>query len=758
MPPESRQRDTRSILLDLVLAIWPAALALVLLWGLVIPGVDREAPQLGSAMTWDFETYFLPRFVFGNQELLHGILPLWNRYESGGIPFLATAQPAALYLPKLLAFLIPDPGLAIRVFLIGHFLMLAVFFLVFARDQGIGRFGASLGALFWTLNIPFLLSNHHPVRIANLVWVPLLFLLVNRIARGAGVRGAALLAGVVAVQLTAGYPEFVLDCGLLLGLQLLLQTLPSLEWARLRRAFGLLALAIGLGAAVAALQVLPLAELVLHSGRAARAGLGVEHWHGVSVPVLDVGVPALLGFAIIALRGRRAIPVAGGLLACVFMTWIGWRLLRVLPGFSAVRLPYVWIFLSQFFLAWLVALGGDRLTARGEASRSPVSRGILIVMGAGWAALCLWSLWHPVAGVPHLTHAPVASILTAAGAVGASRTVNLLGIGGGGLLMLAGVAASRKIRFCTLAAGGVGLALAGQIAAYPYGVPVSRLAPPAHPLRTPSLVPPPEHPEGRVLSFFDLRGGSQLLERVENVFGLEGSLAAPRARALASRLGVVAQMMRMDWAALGRSPGLLDTLDVRLIVAPRDFAATFQSLGYRLTRYGEGNIAVFRRESGLGRAWVVYGATVVDDEQAALDALLAKDFNPARQVLVESPLRGRYAPRAQRPPTPARVRYPSPTEVEVQVDLTEAGVLVLADACFPGWSVRVDGQPAELHCANHLVRAVELAPGPHRVRFRYAPVTVRWGGRLSVAGTVALLALVARPRRRRDAGSRPLGS
>ncbi len=62
-----------------------------------------------------------------------------------------------------------------------------------------------------------------------------------------------------------------------------------------------------------------------------------------------------------------------------------------------------------------------------------------------------------------------------------------------------------------------------------------------------------------------------------------------------------------------------------------------------------------------------------------------------------------------------------PDRVDVEVDSVEPGVLVLHDACYPGWFVEVDGKPARMLRANVLFRAVEVSEGRHRVVFTYAP-------------------------------------
>ncbi len=139
------------------------ALGLAYLWGVVIPEeLSRVSTGWGPFRHWDLETYFLPKFVFGSEEILRGRLPIWNRFEFGGIPFLATAQPAALYIPKILLFALWSPETALQLFLVLHFLLVGVLFLLFVRDQGIGHLGASIGVLYLTFNVPFLLSVGHP--------------------------------------------------------------------------------------------------------------------------------------------------------------------------------------------------------------------------------------------------------------------------------------------------------------------------------------------------------------------------------------------------------------------------------------------------------------------------------------------------------------------------------------------------------------------------------------------------------------------
>jgi hypothetical protein len=66
--------------------------------------------------------------------------------------------------------------------------------------------------------------------------------------------------------------------------------------------------------------------------------------------------------------------------------------------------------------------------------------------------------------------------------------------------------------------------------------------------------------------------------------------------------------------------------------------------------------------------------------------------------------------------------------------------------------VTVDGKPSVLHRVDFLLRGTTLAPGRHRVEFRYEPGSWRAGWVLSLAALAALLAGVAVGLRARRSG------
>jgi hypothetical protein len=502
-----------------------------------------------------------------------------------------------------------------------------------------------------------------------------------------------------------------------------------------------LAAGVVLGFLAAGAQTFPLAALVLEAERAtlAESAIALFTQPGMTLALATTAVwsfPALAGVGLGAVGRRDAAAPAVTLAVCVALIAFAWPWLRVLPGYSMARHPLVWSWVGPFFLAWLVAYGTDRLATAGAAP------GRLVRALVGLFAVLL------------VAQAPIALLLgrSLVGAVGVSWAPYMLRdaaiapaqLGAGGLLAgalggicLALAASGRRPRLLPLA---VVLLVACQLAAFPFGSPLPPLTPPDAPFRVAGLlgrVPGPD--DGRVLSIPDVAGGWQLRERIENLLGAEHSILPPRFARVLDRLGVDLVLGRIDWEAVARAEGFLDALDVGYVVAPERLTPTFAAHGLDRTGGTAAQYALYANRQPGTRAQVVYAATVLPVPEAALTRVLAPGFDPEREVVLEQSPSGHYPPRARQPPSAAIVRRDGPTRVEVTTEATAPGLLVLSEACFPGWTATVDGVPAPILCANVLTRAVELEPGPHVVRFEYrAPGLVP-----GLAATAAALAVCA---------------
>ena len=160
---------------------------------------------------------------------------------------------------------------------------------------------------------------------------------------------------------------------------------------------------------------------------------------------------------------------------------------------------------------------------------------------------------------------------------------------------------------------------------------------------------------------------------------------------------------------------------------------------------------IYENRQALPRAWLTHRVEVEPDPAARLLRLRNPDFDEAGTALLAAPLPPELVLPAA-PPAPGAdqvtiTRY-APEQVDITATSPAPGLLILADQVFPGWTATVDGQPAPILTADHALRAVYLPAGTHTVRFVYQPLSFSLGAAGTGAGLLALIVLVAWPRRR----------
>jgi hypothetical protein len=89
-----------------------------------------------------------------------------------------------------------------------------------------------------------------------------------------------------------------------------------------------------------------------------------------------------------------------------------------------------------------------------------------------------------------------------------------------------------------------------------------------------------------------------------------------------------------------------------------------------------------------------------------------------------------------------RVIPDRPDRVTLEAVLERAGIVVLADIYYPGWTLTIDGQAAPVYRANHMMRGAAVAAGRHTLVYTYRPASFRTGLVVSALGLAGLCALV----------------
>lgn len=227
---------------------------------------------------------------FIRRQLAQGEIPLWNPHLFAGIPFLAAGQHSALYPLSLVYYALPLTA-AYGWFIVLNLWLAGWFMAGLMRGLGVHRAAACLAGAVYQLSGFMIASAVFPMMAAAAVWAPLILWMIENILRG---RGFWIFRGTPILWVVIG--AIAIGCNILAGhIELTIYTLFIAAWyaafrllwqcARRRRQTGKfplrwggmtlmwLLLMLALGLALAAIQLIPLYELVAGNWRAERSSL-----------------------------------------------------------------------------------------------------------------------------------------------------------------------------------------------------------------------------------------------------------------------------------------------------------------------------------------------------------------------------------------------------------------------------------------------------------------------------------------------------
>ncbi|MGW8250836.1 MAG: hypothetical protein ACWGO1_09360, partial [Anaerolineales bacterium] len=121
--------------------------------------------------------------------------------------------------------------------------------------------------------------------------------------------------------------------------------------------------------------------------------------------------------------------------------------------------------------------------------------------------------------------------------------------------------------------------------------------------------------------------------------------------------------------------------------------------------------------AGARARWVPCARWAEDGEQA-LQLVVGEGFNPQGEVILEGqPGVGRQDCEGSIGAAQVALAEESSGSLVLQVEAERPGWLLLSDTWYPGWTASVDGVDVPIYRANYLFRAVSLPAGEHQVRF-----------------------------------------
>jgi hypothetical protein len=741
---------------------------------------------------------FTHRFVV--DELRAGRLPAWDPHVLAGFPLLAAVQAAVFYPPTWLGIVLSDAAFwNLMTWL--HLALAGLFAEAWLRrGLGLERRAALVGALVFSLG-GFLYTRvaaGHVNYVWAYPWGAAALWRIERFLAGPSLRRAVLLAPTVVLLALAGVPQLAFATGLVVAARLahFLVAGEGEPRARICATAGAAA-TLAAGTLLGAPQLLPTLELTTQIQRLAAAQRGFATTFSLPPEgLLTLLAPRVFGDA----AGTRywgrwflwetcgyvgaatlvLVPMGGGTHR-QRRFWIGVALAAVLvalgryapffaaletlvPGVSWFRGPARYLYVFTLALAALAAMGAQRLAvddvAAPRAARRVAAAALVVALLLGVAASWLWLAGHGGSWRELLERMNEARLAEGAYAIPVASARFRVG-------SHATAVAALSLAAVFVAAGGALLlafargALRGPVAVVSFALLI------AVELGTFDV----RYVSGRETASLDWPAG--LTEYLRDRLGDAYRLASLGDRYVAdtgrardagidhvggyepmqlARYAEVVNALRerpLDTPVVMATPSevhpLLDMLGARLWLAPPDAPAPPGLTP--VARFPERDVLESPR--ALPRAFLVPRAVTIADDARRLRFLVEGRWDPRRVVVLEEPVDD-LGPAPSSPGSVALVSR-APGEYVLRTE-GSGGYLVLAESWYPGWRVTVDGAPARLLRANHLVQAVRVPPGRHEVRFTYRSRLLAPGLALAVTALVLPLVIAAA---RRLAARRP---
>jgi hypothetical protein len=704
---------------------------------------------------------------FAAEQMRGGEIPLWNPYMACGAPFVANNQSACFY-PETWLFCLMPPERAFGWAALLSLTLGGCFLFFFLRLLGLRRLACVCGVMCFVFSgfiVGWLLL---PTVRAVPVWLPLMLLTFELAVRRRSTAWAAVGALAVGLQFLAGHLHVSLFILLIFGAYVLYRL--GQEWragdrARVGWGVGAALGMLGVGTGLAALQLLPVLELVSMNTRQAGVTLATARANAM-VPLyllaglmpdvfgnpvdynfwgwtlfasrreyietawyIGLAFPLLFVPALLWARQRQSWLWAGVWLGGVGLAW-GTVLyqalfilvppLRQLPGISRA------VLLCCFAGAVLTALGIDaisRLATEGQGAvvRRWLSRStyalVAVILGGG---LLIWmqtgALENQLPGIGTYTLEQVGRAL-----------VLLLATAG----MLAALASGKR-----WARIGLPLVMAIDLLLF-----AGHFTPevPARYLNVQTEVIDRLQADHSIYRMTSLIGQGKGIDRfppnLPMAFGLQDVQASDSL--VYSGYQALRDLIPSDEAGNPdpASP-LLDVLNCKYLVTSLDLSDIPK--WRRVTSY-ETN--VYENAHALPRAFIPAHVEWVAGKDTL--ARMRDHWRPAETTFVHG--------QATHPPVSGgevTVSDYRPSRVTLTGQVPAGQVAVLGDIWYPGWRACADGRPTEVLRADYMLRAVTPDREARRIQFVYYPASFAVGQFLACLACLVIAGALVVGRRR----------
>jgi hypothetical protein len=719
---------------------------MALLLGALAMTVLVVVAEPGSFGSLDWVRMHGPYKAYAQSAVAEGRLPLWNPHAWLGRPFLADIESAFFYPPEAL-YLFLDPHVACALTCALHFLLLLYGTVKLARALGTDPLVSFLVAFVFAASAPMVgcfgsgLIHYGQA----LCFAPLVFYLGVRVQAGPRRRDVALFALLLGLQVLCGHPQaaWLTEVGLavfLVGRRVERPWLPSL--ARLGIELGIAGAALVLGLALAAVALLPLAELVGQSNRPESsvvfAALFSEPLAGWATLLVPTGLP-YFGLQANAQLYAGLVPLLAGLCGLAMVSDRNIRGLLLLALFAVLLAAGE---VTPFFrLLYYTVPGVGWLRIHSRAT-------VLVTLALVVAAGLFFSRSQPRRTMVFVVVAAIvlalASVVFCLAWPGYGRLAATMAVGRGLAALVAGMLLALFLW------ARIGTARRRVLGGLLVALTVVDLSLATHALKQDNRFVAPIEVErqlrGTLVAEGLLRPGSPpprlFVPMLRENAGMVRGFSTPH--------GYSALALGRVWRHLHERLGV--ETSSRVTTFPSSRLAAHGSFPYDSMALVMGEAPetglIVRADNPDPRVYVATSMGQVRDDREATALMRAgHDFHQTALVEASLPLPSQPLEAQAK----AIITSYAPEHIVVSVESAAPGLLVLAEPWYPGWSAAVNGSPAPCVPANAWMRAVPVPAGSSEVALTFRSTHLATGAAISL-GALLLIGLLLSIGRRAPAG------
>lgn len=706
----------------------------------------------------DYSLFGYPNAHILSAGIWNGEIPLWNPDSHCGIPHLAQWNTLVCYPPAILASALPQPW-SLGFFCLLHLFAAGMTMRTLAFRWTGNELAAGIAGLAYAFNGLTINCLMWPNFMAGLAWAPIVLLTASNAWRSGGIHliWAALVG---ALQMLSGIPEIILITWSIAGL-LFFADLFFRPENRVKSTL-LMGALLGLVTALAAVQLFPFLQLLLHSQRSPDYGEG--HWPMPLLGVLNFVVPLFrctpgtvggvfsqydqqftssyyAGIGVLALavaaafvsKDRRVKILGIATLAFVVMAMgdaggLHLAVRKVFPPIGFARYPVKFLFGALMLIPLLAAFGFKQLWSHDLACSGNRKWRSIALLGA--------TILVTSAIVISYFKPDRAEVWTVTMESGITRLLLLCAF----VIGMRFAATFRKRNECIAAQCGLIFLLALDLTTHT-------------PRQNPTVVTWAYSSETVPRDLIPVEGYRAMVAPSHRA--VLNQIATPdhlgfcigQRTALSHNWNLIEGIPKIDgffslqlrkqhaiWKILygGELPppeSLLDFLGASQISDPASlFTWTARTNAMPLVTVGQAPL-------------------FANSEDDALTQLASPKFNPRKTVILDAE---EQAGTAKVKPNAARitsVMRSSAHAIEIEVEATAPSLIVIAQSHYSPWRAMVNDSAAPILSANHAFQAVLVPSGRSQVRIEYRDTMFHIGAVISFLSLIACAAALIRARR-----------